>query len=80
MTTASRCHTCERQRRNRRYGGNWRTVSRTTIATHVAAHGATCQGWGNHGAHACDPTDLTLDHETGLVMCRAANSAKRDRG
>jgi hypothetical protein len=78
LTDSTRCHTCHRRKRNNRYGGNWTTRSRTTIAAHLATHGPTCPGW-QRPPHPINAADLTLDHETG-VLCRACNSAKRDRG
>lgn len=80
VTSGARCPACHRAKRNARYGGPWPTHSRTVIAAHVAAHGPRCQGWRDHEPHDCAVDDLTLDHETQLVLCRAANSGKRDRG
>jgi hypothetical protein len=75
--TRSRCHTCHRTKRNARYPPAWQNYSAKRIAHHVATSGHTCPGWNRkpHEAH-----DLTLDHETDKVYCRACNTAKRDRG
>ena len=89
----SYCAVCatevERRRHNRAYDtGEWRRRRAEAIAAHVRRFGWRCLGDAVHGAH--DTRDLTADHPVALanggthdqelgVMCRAANSRKRDR-
>lgn len=77
IRSGSRCHAHNRTRRNERYGGQWRHRSAAAITLHVATYGYQCPGW------ATDPhpaTDLTLDHETDQVICRACNARKKALG
>lgn len=71
LTTTTRCHTCETRRQARRkatrtqYTGSWARLSRTARAA---------QPWCTR-CHTT--THLSLDHETGTVLCVPCNSARR---
>ena len=78
---------CPRHLREQRaiYSGPWQTLARQAIAAHVATFGQRCLGDAHHGPHPS--ADLAADHvmpgtlSGGVaVMCRAANTAKANRG
>lgn len=82
-STGPRCPNCEtahHQRRNAnprrrsRYGGNWATHAKQTIAAHRHAHGDICPGW-RRPPHPIHPADWTCDHDLG-PLCRSCNSTK----
>lgn len=73
VTDASRCAACERDRQARRnrsvrrralYGGNWERYSLARRAD---------QPW----CSVCGSTEqLSVDHDTNLVMCQSCNSER----
>lgn len=74
LTTGSRCPT-HRAAQRAKYGGDWRTRSRETIAAYRALHGDTCPGWATP-PHPIDANEWTTDHHVG-PLCRRCNSRKR---
>jgi 5-methylcytosine-specific restriction protein A len=73
----------------RGYGSEWRKKAARLVREHVAQHGTVCPGYGRQEPH--ESADLTVDHivprkhggtsepSNLRVLCRACNSAKRDR-
>lgn len=78
---------CEASRKAQRavhrgkYAEGWTATSKAIRDAWVAEHGWLCPGWRDHQPH---PTrDLVVDHRrdgTLGILCRAENTAKRNRG
>ena len=76
LTTGSRCPE-HRKAQRAKYGGAWASISKAAIRAHVALHGAWCPG---HRRLPHPSDDLTLDHASGRVLCRACNTRSAQMG
>jgi len=74
--SGSRCPKHLAEQRGK-YKGAWPSISRTAIRNHVAVHGWVCPG---HRRDAHQSHDLTLDHASGRVLCRACNTRSANMG
>ncbi len=76
LTDGARCIQHRREQRAK-YSGDWPTISRQRITAHVIQHGYWCPG---HEIEPHPSTDLTLDHASDQVLCRACNTRSKNLG